>query len=92
MSTELDRFLLNPRYRLQWEEAQGCHILLYPEGLVRLSESAAEILKRCHSPTTRAALVADLQRKFPGAETLSEDVAEFLQQARQREWIQRAGD
>ncbi len=89
MSLE-DRFHLNPRYRLQWEEAQGCHILLYPEGLVRLSESAAEILKRCQSPTSRAALVADLQRKFPGAETLPEDVTEFLQQARQRGWIQPA--
>jgi len=92
VSNELERFLLNPRYRLQWEEAQGCHVLLYPEGLVRLSGSAAEILKRCQSPISRAALVADLQRKFPGAETLREDVAEFLQQARQREWIQRAED
>ena len=34
-------------FRLQWEEAQGCHVLLYPEGMVKLNRSAGEILKRC---------------------------------------------
>ena len=33
--------------RLQWEPAQDCHVLLYPEGMVKLNQSAGEILKRC---------------------------------------------
>ena len=24
-------------FRLQWEQAQGCHVLLYPEGMVKLN-------------------------------------------------------
>ena len=40
---------MNPRvargFRLQWEEAQGCHVLLYPEGMVKLNRSAGEILR-----------------------------------------------
>ncbi|WP_077523787.1 pyrroloquinoline quinone biosynthesis peptide chaperone PqqD, partial [Metapseudomonas resinovorans] len=30
-------------FRLQWEPAQGCHVLLYPEGMIRLNESAGAI-------------------------------------------------
>ncbi|MDE2371087.1 MAG: pyrroloquinoline quinone biosynthesis peptide chaperone PqqD, partial [Burkholderiales bacterium] len=34
-------------FRLQWEAAQDCHVLLYPEGMVKLNGSAGEIMKRC---------------------------------------------
>ncbi len=45
-----------------WRSAQGCHVLLYPEGMVKLNRSAGEILTRCDrhghaSPT----IVADLE-------------------------------
>ena len=33
-------------FRLQWEPAQDCHVLLYPEGMVKLPGSAGEIMKR----------------------------------------------
>ncbi len=87
-----DRFRLNPRYRLQWEEAQECHVLLYPEGLVRLSDSATAILSRCQSPVTRAELIVDLQEQFPDADSLSVDVTEFLDEARRHEWIIKDGE
>jgi pyrroloquinoline quinone biosynthesis protein D len=80
-------FALNPRYRLQWEPAQNCHVLLYPEGLIQLSGSAAEIMQRCVQPTTLDALVADLEQQFPNAEGIAEDVREFLQDAQQQHWI-----
>ena len=45
-----DAFPLRPRlsrlFRLQWEEAQGAYVLLYPEGMVKLNDSAAQVLKR----------------------------------------------
>jgi pyrroloquinoline quinone biosynthesis protein D len=34
-------------HRMQFEPAQDCHVLLYPEGMVTLNPSAAEILGRC---------------------------------------------
>ncbi len=33
--------------RLQWEPAQNAHVLLYPEGMIKLNGSAGEIMKRC---------------------------------------------
>ena len=34
-------------FRLQWEPAQDAHVLLFPEGQVKLNGSAGEIMKRC---------------------------------------------
>ena len=34
------------RFRLQFEPAQGCHVLLYPEGMIKLNDSASEILQQ----------------------------------------------
>jgi pyrroloquinoline quinone biosynthesis protein D len=87
-----DPFSINPRYRLQWEEAQQCHVLLYPEGLVKLSDSAAEVLGRCQTVTTSDALIKELQQAYPTADTIVDDVNEFLQHAQQQEWILRYGD
>ena len=78
---------LNPQYRLQWEEAQDCYVLLYPEGLVRLSGSASEILKLCQSATTQADIINTLQQRFPEADSLPADVQEFIVHARQQSWL-----
>ena len=39
--------------RLQWEPAQNAHVLLYPEGMIKLNGSAGEIMKRCDGVRTR---------------------------------------
>jgi pyrroloquinoline quinone biosynthesis protein D len=62
-------------------------VLLFPEGLVKLSGSAAEIMQRCQQPTTLVALVDELQQTFPGVEGLENDVREFLNDAREQDWI-----
>lgn len=72
--------------RIQWEPAQNAHVLLYPEGMVKLSASAAEILKRVDGTAAVEAIVASLQQAFPGAD-LRADVIEFLGIARERGWI-----
>lgn len=84
---------MNPRvargFRLQWEAAQGCHVLLYPEGMVRLNRSAGEILTRCTGAATVAEIVADLETAF-GATGLQGDVERFLDMARQQRWVELA--
>lgn len=82
------QFRLNPRYRLQWEPAQNCHVLLYPEGLVKLSDTAYEILSRCGQPVSETALIDSLQQAYPDADSLPDDVRQFLDEARKREWVQ----
>ncbi len=79
--------LIPPRYRLQWEEAQQSHVLLYPEGMIKLSQTAAEILKRIDGRCSVGELVADLERAFPGAD-LRGDVLEFLEAGHASGWIQ----
>ena len=77
---------LSPGYRFQWEEAQGCHVILYPEGMVKLSPSAGEILKRCDGTTSVDAVIADLQAAFPDT-ALMQDVYDFLEIAHEQGWI-----
>ena len=91
---ELDSaaFKLNPHYRFQWEEAQQCHVLLYPEGLIKLSGSATEIIQRCQQETSMDELINDLQQTFPEAEGLAEDVKEFLKDAQRQAWIVAVND
>jgi pyrroloquinoline quinone biosynthesis protein D len=73
-------------YRFQWEQAQQAYVLLYPEGMVKLGASAGEILKRVDGISPVAAIVADLERAFPGAD-LRRDVTAFLAHASERGWI-----
>lgn len=89
MSLADDPISIAPGFRLQWEEAQQKHVLLYPEGMVTLNESSAEILKRCDGSHTGDAIIQSLQKQFPGAD-LAEDVREFLAVALDRGWIKYA--
>lgn len=73
-------------FRMQWEEAQGAYVLLYPEGMVKLNQSAGEILKRCNGEHDLAAIVADIEQSF-GATGLEPDVKGFLEVATERGWI-----
>jgi pyrroloquinoline quinone biosynthesis protein D len=82
---------LTRHFRLQWEEAQQAWVLLYPEGMVRLSPSAAEIVRRVDGATTVAGIVAGLERAYPGAD-LRRDVMEFLEVAHERGWIRKKGE
>ncbi len=77
---------LSSRFRMQWEEAQQAWVLLYPEGMVKLNASAAEILKRCDGKRDVPALVADLETAFD-ATGLAPDVRAFLDMARQQQWV-----
>lgn len=74
-------------FRLQWEAAQDCHVLLYPEGMVKLNRSAGEILSRCDGERNVAAIVADLERSF-GASSLMNDVTSFLDIALKQKWVE----
>ena len=77
---------VGPGMRLQWEPAQSCHVLLYPEGMVQLNPSAAEILKRCDGMTTIDAIVADLEAAF-NAQGIGPEVRNLLEEGQRRGWI-----
>ena len=73
--------------KLQWEPAQDAHVLLYPEGMVKLNSSAAAIMTRCDGVRTLAEIVADLERTYE-LTALSADVQAFVALAVQRHWLE----
>jgi pyrroloquinoline quinone biosynthesis protein D len=77
---------LRPGHRLQWEPSQGAHVLLYPEGMVKLNPSAAAILEQLDGERDVAAVVAVLEERYRQA-GLGDDVRELLGEAVRRGWV-----
>ena len=73
--------------RLQWEPAQEAHVLLYPEGMVRLNESAGAIMSRCDGVRTVAELVTELERAY-NTSNLEADVTAFVAHAVKERWLE----
>ncbi|MGZ5052786.1 MAG: pyrroloquinoline quinone biosynthesis peptide chaperone PqqD [Methylobacter sp.] len=77
----------SPLHRLQWEEAQQKNVILYPEGMVELNQSSAEILKLCDGSHTLEQIVGILEQKFETT-GLVNDITAFLEVALKNGWIQ----
>ena len=77
---------VGPGFRLQWEPVQDCHVLLYPEGMVKLNGSAGEIMKRCDGQRSIGAIAAELELAF-GATALEGDVMAFVEMAGKQQWL-----
>ena len=77
---------LAPTFRLQWEEVQNCYVVLYPEGMVKLSNSAGEIMKHCDGTGNVKNILERLQAQYPKA-NLKQDVYQFLEEAHAQGWI-----
>ncbi len=73
-------------FRFQWEEAQACFVLLYPEGMVKLNTPAGEILKRCDGERTVGEIIGELEAQFSTPD-LADDVLEFFVEAHGKGWI-----
>lgn len=78
---------LNSLFRFQFEPAQQCHVLLYPEGMVKLNQSAAEILMKVDGIRTINQIHKQLSEQFPQAGDIRSDVLEFLDDAENKRWI-----
>jgi pyrroloquinoline quinone biosynthesis protein D len=87
------RFEINPLFMFRWEPTQEAYVLLYPEGVVKLNATAAEILKRCTGDSTVAEIVRDLAEHYaaepPGAATVENGVKKFLEVSHAKGWIRR---
>lgn len=77
---------VNNHFQLQWEKKQDCFVLLYPEGMVQLSQSAGEIMNLCDGKNTAYDITNLLEEKFNLVGLLT-DVKEFLEDAMSRKWV-----
>ncbi|MDO9167555.1 MAG: pyrroloquinoline quinone biosynthesis peptide chaperone PqqD [Methylobacter sp.] len=88
MSINPDQIIkFSPMHRLQWEEVQQKDVILYPEGMVELNQSSAEILKMCDGTRNLTQIVSDLEQQF-ATTGLVNDITAFLEVALKNGWIQ----
>ena len=74
--------------RLQTDSATGKRVLLFPEGIVELNETAHEILSRCDGRTL-SEIVRELAENYDAdAAALAADVRETMADLQQRKLIE----
>jgi pyrroloquinoline quinone biosynthesis protein D len=77
---------LTPKARLKWDGRENRYLLLYPERGLALSDTASQILLLCDGSHSAEAIVDELARTRASTprETISADVASFLDEMRKR--------
>ena len=69
--------------RLRYDEVREEHLLLIPEGAVRLNPSAAEVLALCDGERSLDDIVGALSARYESAD-LRDDVVELVDAMAQR--------
>ena len=76
--------------RLRYDEVREEHLLLVPEGAVRLNPTAAEVLELCDGERSLEEIVGVLGTRYEGAD-VSEDVRELVDRMAERGLVVDAG-
>jgi pyrroloquinoline quinone biosynthesis protein D len=63
--------------RLQYDDVREEHLLLVPEGAVRLNATAAQVLELCDGRRTLDEIAGALSERYSGAD-VADDVQELL--------------
>ncbi|HAP04165.1 MAG TPA: pyrroloquinoline quinone biosynthesis peptide chaperone PqqD [Methylophilaceae bacterium] len=84
-----DIFKIAAHHRFQWEEAQQSHVILFPEGMVKLNGSAGEVLGLVDGKNSVNQIVTSLKEKFQGVEGIEKDILSMIQFALDKAWIER---
>jgi pyrroloquinoline quinone biosynthesis protein D len=84
-----DIYAIAMHHRFQWEEAQQCYVILFPEGMVKLNGGAGEVLKRVDGKASVADMVADLKAAFPDAPNIEADIIGMFEMAVGKAWLRK---
>ena len=74
-------------YRFQFEPAQNAYVLLYPEGMIKLNQSASEIGQHIDGQTTIADIIQKVTAKFGDIPEIKQDIIEYMLVAQREHWI-----
>ena len=69
--------------RLRYDEVREEHVLLIPEGAVRLNPTAAEVLELCDGERSLDDIVGALSARYEGAD-VRDDIVELVDAMAQR--------
>jgi pyrroloquinoline quinone biosynthesis protein D len=76
--------------RLRYDDVREEHLLLIPEGVVRLNPTAAEVLELCDGERSVDDIADALSARYDGAD-LRDDVVELLDAMTQKGLVVDAG-
>lgn len=84
-----DIYEIRPPFMFRWEESQQAHVLLYPEGIVKLNETGGQILDLCDGQTSVEALIEKLAVKYCASDlaAVRSGVMNFLEVSHGKGWI-----
>jgi len=69
--------------RLHYDDVRSEHVLLIPEGVVRLNPTAAEVLELCDGQRSLDDIISALSARYDGAD-VDDDVRELIDGLAQR--------
>ena len=84
---QTDIYAIALHHRFQWEEAQSCYVILFPEGMVKLNGGAGEVLSLVDGKRTVADIVLALTAKFSDVPDLAQDIIGMLDLAIEKAWL-----
>ncbi len=84
-----DHFEIRPPFMFRWDNSQQAHVLLYPEGIVKLNKTAGDILNNCDGKTNVGELIEKLGAiyELSDASVIRPGVLRFLEVSRDKGWI-----
>ncbi len=84
-----DIYKLARHYRFQWEDAQQCHVLLFPEGMIKLNGGAGEVIKRVDGNKSVGDVVQELEMAFPDEADIQKDILAMFDLAVEKAWLEK---
>lgn len=74
-------------YRFQFEPVQNGFVILYPEGMIKLNESAGAIGQYIDGQNNVSAIITELKQQFGDVADIEQDVVDYMLVAQQQHWI-----
>ena len=84
-----DIYKIAAHHRFQWEKAQDCYVILFPEGMVKLNGSAGEVLNLVNGESTVELITEVLSKKFTDAPNIAKDIEGMIELALDKAWIEK---
>jgi len=80
---------IRPPFLFRWEDSQQAHVLLYPEGIVKLNTTGGDILRHCDGKTSVAQLIDQLGHDYNASDldAIRKGVLNFLEVSHGKGWI-----
>ena len=74
-----DIYKLAAHHRFQWEKAQDCYVILFPEGMVKLNGGAGEVLNLVNGESNVELITNALIKKFPDSKDYYDETKDKIE-------------